>query len=546
KTTVSGMAEYYSRTIAELLRVIDQMLRNSTDDGVSKAINGYVAYLLAKEQAGLERAMGAGGFGAGQFQPRIHNRFVALIALQETYFKSFRLFADPAQWQFHKKTVSGPAVAEVNRMRRIAIDSPQTGNTGGVEGGYWYGEITKKIELMKQVEDRIAADLGSMAAQLESAARNGVIMFVAISLVLLSLGCGLLFMVTRDILGAVGGLTEVMNALANGDKATEIIGVDRGDEVGEMARSVQVFKDNMIRNDEMAAEQERERAAREERARKVEQLAADFDTAVGDVLRAVSAAANEMDTTAKTMSETANQTVQQATTVAAASEQASVNVQTVATASEEMSASIVEITRQVTESAQITSEAVAQAENTNKTMAGLNEAAQKIGDVVGLINDIASQTNLLALNATIEAARAGEAGKGFAVVASEVKNLATQTARATDEIGAQISAMQDETAGALEALTGIGKTIETVNEIATTISSAVEEQSAATTEISRNVDQAAQGTQEVSDNISTISQATSDTGTAATQVMSSSGELAQQAETLKTTVEKFLDDVKAA
>jgi methyl-accepting chemotaxis protein len=544
--TIPAMAKYYTGAIAELLHVTDQMLRNSTDDRISKSISGYIAYLQAKERAGQERAMGAGGFGAGQFSPKVYNRFVELIALQQNYFNSFQLFAAPAQWDFHKTTVSGPVVAEVDRMRRIAIASPQTGNTGNVEGGRWYGEITKKINLMKQVEDRIAADLGASATVFEAMAFRGVIVFALISLALVVVGCGLLIVIARDILRAVGGLTGVMGALADGDKAVEIAGIDRGDEVGEMAQSVQVFKDNMIRNDEMAAEQEQERATREERASKVEQLASDFDVAVGDVLRGVSDAATEMDATAKMMSDTAEQTVQQSTAVAAASEQASVNVQTVASASEEMSASIDEISRQVIDSARITSEAVDQAENTNQSMAGLNEAAQKIGDVVGLINDIASQTNLLALNATIEAARAGEAGKGFAVVASEGKSLATQTANATEEIGAQIAAMQNETAGALEALTGIGKTINTVNEIATTISSAVEEQSAATQEISRNVDQAAHGTQEVSSSIASISQATTETGTAAGQVMSASGDLARQADTLKSTVEKFLEDVKAA
>ncbi len=396
------------------------------------------------------------------------------------------------------------------------------------------------------IRDSIIAEADEADEQYDAIAQNATNLGIVLA-VLASIGMILVSLLNaRSIVIPIRQITQTMLKLASGDKSIGIPAKERQDEIGEMAQSVQVFKDNMIRNDELMAEQEEERAGREARARKVEQLAANFDSAVSEVLHGVSTAAEEMDITAKSMSETAEKTVRQATTVAAASEQASQNVQTVATASEEMSASIDEITRQVTDSARITSEAVAQAANTNKSMAGLNDAAQKIGDVVGLINDIASQTNLLALNATIEAARAGEAGKGFAVVASEVKSLATQTANATDEISAQISATQTETSSAVEALSEIGHTIESVNEIATTISSAVEQQSAATQEISRNVDQAAQGTQEVSNNIETISRATSETGTAATQVTAASGDLAQQANTLKTTVETFLNDVKAA
>ncbi|MBT3371434.1 MAG: methyl-accepting chemotaxis protein [Rhodospirillaceae bacterium] len=546
KTTVPGMAKYYTSTIAKLLGVVAQMLRNSTDDQVSKSIGGYIAFLQAKERAGQERAMGAGGFGAGKFNSKIYNRFVELISLQKNYFNSFRMYAEPAQWEFYKRTVSGPAVAEVERMRKIAIASPKTGSTEATAGGYWFAEITKKINLMKVAEDRVSADLRALAADLESAALISVISFGLISLALVVVACGLLFMMTRNILDAVGGLTEVMETLAGGDKTVDIPSIGRGDEVGHMAAAVQIFKESMIREDEMMLERRQERAGREERAQKLEQLATDFDTTVGDILHGVTDATNKMDATAQAMSRSADQAVQQTTTVAAASEQASVNVQTVASASEEMSASIGEINRQVMESTKITAEAVERTDKTNTAMAGLNDAAQKIGDVVSLINDIASQTNLLALNATIEAARAGEAGKGFAVVASEVKNLANQTAKATEEIAAQINGMQSETSGALEALTGISQTIETVSGISTAISAAVEEQAAATQEISRNVDQAAQGTQEVSSNIAEVSQAATDTGAAATEVLTASGELAQKAETLAATVERFLADVKAA
>jgi len=341
-------------------------------------------------------------------------------------------------------------------------------------------------------------------------------------------------------------MTEQMNTLAQGDLTVEISGLGRKDEIGDMANAVEVFKQNAVEREKLEAEQVEDRVAREERAAKVDDITKDFDGAVAGILKTVAAATTEMDATARAMTDTAQQTMERSTTVAAASEQASVNVQTVATASEELSSSIDEITRQVNESARITDEAVNQTEKTNQSVLGLNDAAQKIGDVVGLINDIASQTNLLALNATIEAARAGEAGKGFAVVASEVKNLANQTAKATEDIAAQITSMQEETNGAVAALQGVSTTIGKISEISSSVSAAVEEQSAATQEIGRNVDQAAKGTQEVTENITTVSEATSETGTAATQVLSASEELAKQADALKGTVEKFLTDVRAA
>ena len=270
----------------------------------------------------------------------------------------------------------------------------------------------------------------------------------------------------------------------------------------------------------------------------------DFETNVKTVVDQVAAASTEMRATAESMAASSEESVRQSNAVAAAAEEATSNVQTVASASEELSSSISEISRQVSQSSKIAQEAVQEAERTNITVQGLAEASTKIGDVVNLINDIASQTNLLALNATIEAARAGEAGKGFAVVASEVKNLANQTARATEDISSQISAIQDATTGAVDAIQGIGKTIDQVNEIAGTIAAAVEQQGAATNEISRNVQEAATGTQQVSQNIQSVSQAANEAGQGASEVLSAAEELSKQSEVLGNEVDKFLENVK--
>ncbi|MDJ0950846.1 MAG: methyl-accepting chemotaxis protein [Alphaproteobacteria bacterium] len=267
---------------------------------------------------------------------------------------------------------------------------------------------------------------------------------------------------------------------------------------------------------------------------------------VAGVVDLVSSASTELQSTAEAMSATAEETSRQATAVAAASEEASTNVQTVASAAEEMSGSVDEIGRQVNQSTDIAKKAVAEANRTNETVQGLAEAAQKIGEVVDLISDIAEQTNLLALNATIEAARAGDAGKGFAVVASEVKSLANQTAKATEEIAAQINSMQSVTGEAVDAIKGIGGTIEQINEIATAIASAVEQQGAATQEISRNVGEAAKGTTEVSSNITSVNQAAGETGASAKQVLDASSKLNQESQNLRTEVERFLQEIRAA
>jgi len=372
--------------------------------------------------------------------------------------------------------------------------------------------------------------------------RIGELIGVALLLVV-----GMSLLLGRSIVLPITGMTAAMRRLAAGDTATTIPTSDRRDEVGAMAQSVQIFRNNMIEAARLRGEQdELKRKAEVDRQTFMNKMADDFEKGVRSSLDTLATAAQEMRETSNGMSATAEETNQQASTVAAAAAQASANVQTVAAATEELSSSVSEIGRQVTRSTGIAGQAVEEANRTNVTVQGLSSAAQKIGDVVKLISAIASQTNLLALNATIEAARAGDAGKGFAVVASEVKNLANQTAQATQDISAQVAAMQNATSEAVDAIKSIGGTIASINEIATTIASAVEEQSAATQEIARNVQEAAHGTDQVSSGIVGVNEAAGQTGSAAGHVLVSAEELGRQATALRGDVDRFLANIRAA
>ncbi len=340
---------------------------------------------------------------------------------------------------------------------------------------------------------------------------------------------------------AISSMTDVMGRLAENDLEVEIPGEARADEIGRMSQAVQFFRKGLIRNKEMAAAQHTEEEEKERVRVKIKEHTENFDSEVRDVIRSVETASGTMRGTAGTMGETARQASDQVNAVTSGTTQMAESVETIASATQELSASIQEIRQQVVRSTEMASGAVGEADTANKRVQGLVEASGEIGEVVDLISDIAEQTNLLALNATIEAARAGEAGKGFAVVASEVKNLANQTARATEEISGQIQGIQTATRDSVVAIEGISKSIDQINEVANMIASAVEEQGAATDEIARNAQEVSSGTTEVSRNINELSDATNQTGTSASDVLKASEELTANATDLQNRVVDFIN-----
>jgi len=353
-------------------------------------------------------------------------------------------------------------------------------------------------------------------------------------------------LLTSGIAKPINAMTQTMGEMANGNHDVTVLGTQRGDEVGQMAEAVEVFRRNMIETERLQAEAAAKQRAELDRAQKLRDVTHSFETDAQSMTEQVASAATELEQTAQSLSGIADQSTERATMVAAASEQTSANVQTVATASTQLSSSISEISQQVGNANKIARSAREEAESTQSEVEALADAAQKIGAVVNLIQEIAEQTNLLALNATIESARAGEAGKGFAVVASEVKNLAGQTGKATEEIGAQIQAVQDRTQSAVRAIAKIVDRVNAVEEVASSVAAAVEEQDSATNEISRNVSEVASAAEDVNTNIASLREAAGQTGDSSGEVLSTAQQLSKQAEQLKARVGQFLKDVQAA
>jgi len=459
-------------------------------------------------------------------------------------------------------TVMSPDPKQVGTNRMDVVTNGRKLSRELMEGVKANGEILLTYEYVKPGEEKPTRKIGyavavpgfdmyvGTGAYLDDlgAKLRPIAWLLGLSILGIAIVAGsIAWLIGRSISRPLNQLGARMQALADGSLEAEIPGVGRGDEIGAMAATVQIFKDNAvrIRGLEKAEAETQARAAAERRAA-MEGIASDFERSVNGIVRSVSAAAAGMQATAQSMTSTASDASARAATVGAASDSASSNVGTVAAAAEELSSSVTEISRQVTRSSEIANKAVSDAERTNATVQVLSTGAEKIGEVVKLIHSIAAQTNLLALNATIEAARAGESGRGFAVVASEVKALANQTAKATEEISAQVAAMQSSTSDAVAAINGITQTIGQMSEITIGISAAIEEQGAATREIARNIQSVATGSSEISAHIGGVTTAAAATGTAASDVLANARELDNQSGMLRNAVDGFLAKVRAA